>query len=75
MPGERAPGERGTGEPEPAQVSTDVSGKVDGVDLSGGSPVLLVGSRRVSLAHVEAVGPGRLTGANPLMAIRFYGPA
>ena len=37
------------------KVSTDVSGKVDGVDLSGSSPVLLIGSRRVSLGNVKSV--------------------
>ncbi len=37
------------------RVSTDVAGKVDGVDLSGGNPVLLIGTRRVSLANVKSV--------------------
>ena len=37
------------------KVSTDVSGKVDGVDLSGSSPVLLIGSRRVALGNVKSV--------------------
>ena len=37
------------------KVSTDVSGKVDGVDLPGSSPVLLIGSRRVALGNVKSV--------------------
>ena len=36
-------------------VSTDVSGQVSGVDLSGSGPVLLVGSRRVPIANVTSV--------------------
>jgi len=39
-------------------VTTQTSGKVTGVDLSGSEPVLLVGSARVSLSSVTAVSQG-----------------
>ncbi|HEX8417482.1 MAG TPA: flagellar hook capping FlgD N-terminal domain-containing protein [Methylobacterium sp.] len=42
-------------------VDTQVSGKVDSVDLSGTEPVLLVGSARVPLSTVKSVGTGLST--------------
>ena len=36
-------------------VKTEIAGKVDGVDLSGDAPVLLVGSARVPLAKVKGL--------------------
>ncbi len=40
------------------KATTEVAGKVDGVDLSGAEPVLLVGSRRVPLAGITSVRTG-----------------
>jgi len=37
-------------------VSTDVTGKVGSVDMSGEAPVLLVGTTRVPLAGVKSIG-------------------
>lgn len=37
-------------------VDTGISGTVDEVDLSGGTPVLMVGTRRVPLSSVQTVG-------------------
>ena len=36
-------------------VSTELVGRVDGVDLEGGEPVLIVGSSRISLSDVTGV--------------------
>ena len=40
---------------QPVSVSTGVSGVVDGVDLSGTAPVLLIGALRVPLADVQSI--------------------
>jgi len=42
-------------------VATQVTGKVDGVDLSGTSPVLLIGSARVPISSVRNIGSGLST--------------
>ncbi|GJE16743.1 flagellar hook assembly protein FlgD [Methylobacterium marchantiae] len=42
-------------------VDTQVSGKVDGVDLSGSAPVLLIGNSRVPIASVQNIGTGLST--------------
>lgn len=36
-------------------VKTEIAGEVEGVDMSGGSPVLLIGSRQVPLASVRTI--------------------
>jgi flagellar basal-body rod modification protein FlgD len=42
-------------------VTTQVTGKVDGVDLSGTSPVLLIDSARVPISSVRSIGTGLST--------------
>ena len=42
-------------------VDTQVSGKVDGVDLSGSEPVLLIDSARVPISGVQNIGTGLST--------------
>ncbi|WP_019904643.1 flagellar hook capping FlgD N-terminal domain-containing protein [Methylobacterium sp. 77] len=42
-------------------VDTKVAGKVDGVDLSGTSPVLLIGKLRVPISSVQNIGTGLST--------------
>lgn len=42
-------------------VDTQVSGKVEGIDLSGASPVLLIGSSRVPVSAVKNIGTGLST--------------
>ncbi|KQO52119.1 MULTISPECIES: flagellar hook assembly protein FlgD [unclassified Methylobacterium] len=46
-----------------AQVSVDtqVAGKVDGVDLSGTEPVLLIGNSRLPISSVQNIGAGLST--------------
>jgi len=45
----------------PVTVTTQVTGKVSGVDLSGTSPVLLIGSARVPISSVQSIGSGLST--------------
>lgn len=42
-------------------VDTQVSGKVDGIDLSGTEPVLLIGTGRVPVSSVQDIGSGLST--------------
>jgi flagellar basal-body rod modification protein FlgD len=37
-------------------IKTEVTGKVDAVDLSGDTPLLVIGSTRVPLANVKSIG-------------------
>jgi flagellar basal-body rod modification protein FlgD len=41
---------------QPVTVNTEISGRVDSVDLSGNDPVLVLGAVRVPLANVKAIG-------------------
>ncbi|MDB5591820.1 flagellar hook capping FlgD N-terminal domain-containing protein [Enterovirga sp.] len=41
---------------QPVTVSTEVSGVVSSVDMSGENPVLLIGTSRVPLAGIKAIG-------------------
>ena len=41
---------------QPVDVQTDVHGTVSSVDMSGDSPILVVGSSRVPLSAVKAIG-------------------
>ncbi|HEY8565843.1 MAG TPA: flagellar hook capping FlgD N-terminal domain-containing protein [Beijerinckiaceae bacterium] len=43
---------------QPVSVKTEISGRVDGVDLSGDAPILLVGSAQVPLAKVKGLKSG-----------------
>ncbi len=42
-------------------VDTQITGKVDGVDLSGSAPVLLIDSARVPIGSVRSIGTGLST--------------
>lgn len=41
---------------QPVTVKTEVTGKVDGVDMSGDTPVLLIGATRVPVTSVKSLG-------------------
>ena len=41
---------------QPVTVSTDVTGTVGSVDMSGDAPVLLIGTARVPLSGVKSIG-------------------
>lgn len=44
----------------PVSVKTAFGGVVDGVDLAGAEPVLLLGGRRVNLSSVKSIGQNQL---------------
>jgi flagellar basal-body rod modification protein FlgD len=41
---------------QPVSVKTEVTGRVDSVDMSGDSPVLVIGATRVPLENVKTIG-------------------
>ncbi len=41
---------------QPVSVTTDVTGRVDSIDMTGDSPVLLIGGNRVPLASIKSIG-------------------